>query len=73
MNLPPEIFKAYDIRGIVGKTLTPAIGRRNIGRSIGSEAARARRLGHRDRARRAPVGPNCPARWPPACRPRAST
>jgi len=36
-NLPPEIFKAYDIRGIVGKTLTPAIVRR-IGQAIGSEA-----------------------------------
>jgi phosphomannomutase/phosphoglucomutase len=36
--LPPEIFKAYDIRGIVGKTLTPAIVER-IGRAIGSEAA----------------------------------
>ena len=37
MNLPREIFKAYDIRGIVGKTLTPAIVE-SIGRSIGSEA-----------------------------------
>jgi phosphomannomutase/phosphoglucomutase len=35
-NLPPEIFKAYDIRGIVGKTLTPAIVTL-IGRAIGSE------------------------------------
>jgi phosphomannomutase/phosphoglucomutase len=35
--LPPEIFKAYDIRGIVGKTLTPAIVER-IGQAIGSEA-----------------------------------
>jgi phosphomannomutase/phosphoglucomutase len=35
-TLPPEIFKAYDIRGIVGKTLTPAIVE-VIGRSIGSE------------------------------------
>ena len=39
--LPPEIFKAYDIRGIVGKTLTPAIVER-IGQAIGSEA-RARK------------------------------
>src|SRR3990170_1609002 len=39
-TLPPEIFKAYDIRGIVGKTLTPAIVER-IGQAIGS-AARAR-------------------------------
>ncbi len=36
-NLPQEIFKAYDIRGIVGKTLTPAIVEA-IGHAIGSEA-----------------------------------
>jgi phosphomannomutase/phosphoglucomutase len=36
-DLPTEIFKAYDIRGIVGKTLTPAITER-IGHAIGSEA-----------------------------------
>jgi phosphomannomutase/phosphoglucomutase len=36
-SLPKEIFKAYDIRGIVGKTLTPAIVEQ-IGRAIGSEA-----------------------------------
>jgi phosphomannomutase / phosphoglucomutase len=38
MQLPQEIFKAYDIRGIVGKTLTPAIVEA-IGHAIGSEAA----------------------------------
>ncbi len=38
MNLPAEIFKAYDIRGIVGKTLTPEIVEA-IGHAIGSEAA----------------------------------
>jgi len=37
MTLPREIFKAYDIRGIVGKTLTPDIVR-SIGQAIGSEA-----------------------------------
>ena len=37
MNLPKEIFKAYDIRGIVGKTLTPEIVEA-IGHAIGSEA-----------------------------------
>ena len=37
MTLPPEIFKAYDIRGIVGRTLTPEIVEQ-IGRAIGSEA-----------------------------------
>ena len=36
-GLPPEIFKAYDIRGIVGSTLTPAIVE-SIGRAIGAEA-----------------------------------
>ncbi|HET9112819.1 MAG TPA: phosphomannomutase/phosphoglucomutase [Burkholderiales bacterium] len=36
-NLPEEIFKAYDIRGIVGKTLTSEIVE-NIGHAIGSEA-----------------------------------
>ena len=42
-SIPPEIFKAYDIRGIVGRTLTPAIVE-VIGRAIGSEAqARGRR------------------------------
>ncbi len=34
---PAAIFKAYDIRGIVGKTLTVA-GTEAIGRAIGSEA-----------------------------------
>jgi phosphomannomutase/phosphoglucomutase len=37
VNLPREIFKAYDIRGIVGKTLTAEIVGA-IGRAIGSEA-----------------------------------
>ena len=36
-NLPNEIFKAYDIRGVVGKTLTAAIVEA-IGHAIGSEA-----------------------------------
>ena len=38
MTAPKEIFKAYDIRGIVGKTLTPDIVEA-IGHAIGSEAA----------------------------------
>ncbi len=37
-NLPKEIFKAYDIRGIVGKTLTADIVEA-IGHAIGSEAS----------------------------------
>jgi phosphomannomutase/phosphoglucomutase len=36
-NLPKEIFKAYDIRGVTGKTLTAAIVEA-IGQAIGSEA-----------------------------------
>ena len=39
MNLPPEIFKAYDVRGIVGRTLTPPIVE-SIGQAIGTEALR---------------------------------
>ncbi len=36
-DLPKEIFKAYDIRGVVGKTLTPEVVEA-IGHAIGSEA-----------------------------------
>jgi phosphomannomutase / phosphoglucomutase len=36
-SLPKEIFKAYDIRGIVGNTLTPAIAEA-LGQALGSEA-----------------------------------
>jgi len=41
MQIPKEIFKAYDIRGIVGKTLTPEIVEA-IGHAIGSEAVARR-------------------------------
>ncbi len=37
-TLPESIFRAYDIRGQVGDSLTPAIVY-HIGRAIGSEAA----------------------------------
>ena len=37
--LPASIFRAYDIRGVVGETLTPEIVRW-IGRAIGAEAHR---------------------------------
>jgi phosphomannomutase/phosphoglucomutase len=37
MNFPPEIFKAYDIRGVVGKTLTAPIVRA-IGQGLGTLA-----------------------------------
>jgi len=46
ISIPPEIFKAYDIRGIVGRTLTVPIVEL-IGQAIGSEA--------RDRGRSAIV------------------
>ncbi|MEO8165132.1 MAG: phosphomannomutase/phosphoglucomutase, partial [Betaproteobacteria bacterium] len=36
-SLPSEIFKAYDIRGVVGKTLTPEVTEA-IGRALGSLA-----------------------------------
>ena len=37
ISIPPEIFKAYDIRGVVGRTLTvPFV--ELIGQAIGSEA-----------------------------------
>ncbi|KAA3649548.1 MAG: phosphomannomutase/phosphoglucomutase [Proteobacteria bacterium] len=42
MQLAPEIFKAYDIRGIIDKSLTPDVARA-IGHALGSEA-RARQL-----------------------------
>ena len=35
MSVPAEIFRAYDIRGVVGRTLTAAIVR-DIGRALGS-------------------------------------
>ncbi len=37
LPIPSEIFKAYDIRGVVGKTLTPEVTAA-IGRAIGSQA-----------------------------------
>ncbi len=42
-NIPSEIFKAYDIRGVVDKSLTPAVVEQ-IGRALGSQA---RDLGQR--------------------------
>jgi phosphomannomutase / phosphoglucomutase len=35
VTIPAEIFRAYDIRGIVGRTLTPAVTR-DIGRALGT-------------------------------------
>lgn len=42
VNVDPSIFRMYDIRGVVGQTLTTGVARL-IGRAIGSEA-RAREL-----------------------------
>ena len=42
MNVPAEIFRAYDIRGVVGKSLTVA-GVRDIGRAL--NAARKLQFG----------------------------
>ena len=40
--LPPEIFKAYDIRGVIGRTLTAPVVQ-TIGRALGSLARERRR------------------------------
>lgn len=37
VSIDRSIFRAYDIRGVVGETLTPAVARL-IGRAVGSEA-----------------------------------
>jgi phosphomannomutase/phosphoglucomutase len=37
VNIDRSIFRAYDIRGVVGETLTPAVARA-LGRAVGSEA-----------------------------------
>jgi phosphomannomutase/phosphoglucomutase len=39
VNVPSEIFRAYDIRGIAGRTLTPEVVRA-VGRALGSLAPR---------------------------------
>jgi phosphomannomutase/phosphoglucomutase len=35
MNVPAEIFRAYDIRGVVGRTLTPEIAHA-VGQALGA-------------------------------------
>ena len=35
MSVPAEIFRTYDIRGVVGRSLTPDIVR-EIGRALGT-------------------------------------
>src|SRR3954471_9427318 len=46
MNVPKSIFRQYDVRGLVGRELTPEFARA-LGRAFGSVAA--------DRLGRAPV------------------
>jgi phosphomannomutase len=40
MNVTPSIFKAYDIRGIVGKTVDERVAE-HLGRAFGTEAVAA--------------------------------
>jgi phosphomannomutase/phosphoglucomutase len=35
LSVPAEIFRTYDIRGVVGRSLTPEVVR-DIGRALGS-------------------------------------
>ena len=71
-KLSKDIFKAYDIRGIVGKTLTNDVARQ-IGQAIGSEA-KARKVKSIVVGRDGRLsGPSCARRWPKASRPPAST
>ena len=60
--LDRSIFRAYDIRGVVGKTLDANIARL-IGQAIGSADARAEPARDRGRPRRPPV---VAAAWPAA-------
>ena len=36
MNLPTHVFRAYDVRGLVGEDLSPELAL-NLGRAVGSE------------------------------------
>jgi phosphomannomutase len=54
MQVDASIFKAYDIRGIVGKNLDARVAE-HLGRAFGSEALAGRREGRGGGARRAPV------------------
>jgi phosphomannomutase len=56
MQIDPTVFKAYDIRGIVGKNIDETFAE-HLGRAFGSEARGGRRKGRGGGARRAPVGP----------------
>jgi phosphomannomutase/phosphoglucomutase len=73
MQIPaPEIFKAYDIRGIVRSTLT-ADTVRLIGMALGTEAI-SRGVGTIVIGRDGRLsGPALAGRWPTASRPPAPT
>ena len=66
-QISQSIFKAYDIRGIVGKTLDADVAR-SIGQAFGSAVAQAGRATPSSSAATAACpGPELSARWPPAC------
>ena len=72
-TLPREIFKAYDIRGIVGRTLTPAIVRADRpGAGHARARARPRHVRHRPRRPAVRARSSLP-RWPTASAPPAPT
>ena len=54
MHVSASVFKAYDIRGIVGKTIDERFAE-HLGRAFGSEALRRRRARGRGRPRRPPA------------------
>jgi phosphomannomutase/phosphoglucomutase len=60
-QLPAEIFKAYDIRGIVDKSLTADVVRR-IGHALGSLAVEQGQRPSPSAATAACPAPNWPAR-----------
>ena len=55
MQVTASIFKAYDIRGIVGKTIDETFAE-HLGRAFGTEALDAGETRGRGRPRRAAVG-----------------
>ena len=62
VDVDPSIFRAYDIRGVLGKTLTAGVARQ-IGRADRQRSARTRIPRNRGRPRRPSVRPGtCPAR-----------
>jgi phosphomannomutase/phosphoglucomutase len=56
VSLSKTIFKAYDIRGVIGKTLDAGVARQ-IGQAFGRAALAKGETQGRDRPRRPPVRP----------------